>query len=166
MIREATHEDVPQLIELGAAMHKESNYAPLIYNAKRATNFVHWLIDQEDGLVLVGERDNEVIGFIAAFAGVTWFGDGLQKTVSDMGLYVRPENRRGATAILLVQGYIDWGRRQGYAQIRAGTNAGAAGQAANAIYEHLGLARSGYCFVANNIPAHVGQSFDGHLTVQ
>ncbi len=166
MIRMATHEDVPQLVELGRAMHAESNYAPLVFDPARTANFVHWLIDEPDGFVACAERDGELVGFIAALAGPTWFGDGKQKTANDMGLYVRPANRRGTSAIFLVQAFKDWVLRNGFAQGRGGTNAGQAGQAANAIYEHLGFARAGHCFVMNNLPATVGQSFDGHLVVQ
>lgn len=165
MIRTATHADVDAMVELGAAMHRESNYAPLHFNRQRTANFVHWLIDNPDCFVVVGERDNEVMAYLLAMASPAWFGDGIQKIASDLGLYVRPENRRGATAIQLVQAYRQWGLKRGYAQIRAGTSAGQQGQSANAIYEHFGFQRAGHCFVLDNVPAHVGQTFDHHLAV-
>lgn len=166
MIRPATHADVPALVELGRAMHRESNYSPLMFDAERTAEFARFLLKHEDGFIAVAERDGELVGFIAAFAAPPWFGSVNQKTANDCGLYVRPENRRGTSAIFLVQAFKDWVKTMGYAQGRAGTNAGDAGQAANAIYEHLGFKRSGYCFVMNNLPATVGQSFDGHLVVQ
>lgn len=166
MIRMATLDDVDGIVELGAAMHRESNYAPLNYHHERTANFIRFLIGEEDGLVAVSDRDGELVGFIMAFASLVWFGDGKQKMACDMGLYVRPANRHGSTAIQLVHFYRDWGVRMGYAQIRAGTNAGPAGQAANAIYQHFGFTPAGQCFVLDCVPKRVGQTFDHHLAVQ
>lgn len=166
MIRLATPDDLPMLAKLGAAMHRESNYSPLDYSYEGAMKTGLALMESPDGFVCVAERDHELVGFILGFASAPWFGSGKQKTACDMGLYVRPENRRGASAIQLVEAYRKWALDLGCVQVRAGTNAGSAGQAANAIYEHFGFARSGYCFVLNNFPRVVGQTFDHHLAVQ
>ena len=62
------------------------------------------------------------------------------------------------------QAFRDWAVKSCVVQARVGTAAGAEGQGANAIYEHLGFARAGLCFVLDlGGKNHAYQTFDHHL---
>lgn len=155
MIRPATHIDLNQLMVLGAAMHRESNYAPIQYDARRAAAFIGALIENPDGFAYVSEHDARVTGFMFALAWPAWFGNGREKIASDLVLYVEPHSRHSAAAILLATAFKDWALRMpGMRQLRPGTAAGAAGQAANAIYEFLGFEAAGKCFVLDTGEPH------------
>ena len=162
MIRLANHDDVDAIVALGANMHHESNFSPIPYHARRTAEFIHQLISMEDGFAVVSDRDG-VVGFMLGIAYPAWFGNGQDKVASDLVLYVRPENRKGASAVLLAQAFRDWAVVRCVLQARVGTAAGAEGQGANAIYEHLGFARAGLCFVLDLGGKHVYQTFDHHL---
>ena len=163
MIRPATHEDVDAIVELGASMHHESNFSPIAYHAGHTAEFIHRLIDSDDGFAVVADRDG-VVGFMLGIAYPAWFGNGQDKVASDLVLYVRPENRKGTSAIFLAQAFRDWAVKSCVVQARVGTAVGAEGQGANAIYEHLGFARAGLCFVLDlGGKNHAYQTFDHHL---
>lgn len=165
MIRPATHDDIPALVEMGRAMHGESNYEVIEFDEKQTAEFIHWVLAQDNGFCAVAERDGELIGYAAGFATPQWFGAKDKLTAQDYGLYVKPSYRRGATAILLATAYRDWAIALGCVQVRAGTAAGTHAQGANAIYEHLGFQRAGYLFVLSPPGGehHAYQTFDHHL---
>lgn len=167
MIREATHDDVDAMVALGVHMHKESNFAPITYSHEHAAKMCHMLIDSQNGFIAVSEHDGAVTGFMLAMAYPAWFGNGRDLIAADLVLYVEPSRRRGASAIMLATAFKDWALTRGVRQVRAGTAAGPAGQAANAIYEHLGFQAAGQCFVLDaRTEPHVVQTFDHHLAVQ
>lgn len=167
MIRKATHMDVQELVRMGRAMHKESNYSVVDFDDEQCAKFIHWMLDQEDGFIAVAEQDGELVGYMAGHACPQWFGRVDQKAATDYGLYVAPACRRGPAAVQLAMAYRDWALEKGCVQIRAGTAAGAAGQGANAIYEHLGFIRAGFLFVLSpGGQHHAYQTFDHHLAVQ
>jgi GNAT superfamily N-acetyltransferase len=168
MIREATHDDVDSIVELGVSMHRESNFAPIQYCPENTAQSIHGLIESDRGFVAVSVHDGSVSGFIIAVAFPAWFGNGRDLIASDMVLYVMPERRRGTSAVFLASAFKDWALARGVRQVRAGTAAGPAGQAANAIYDHLGFKQAGQCFVldAPRSDHHAIQTFDHHLAVQ
>ncbi len=155
MIRPAVRDDLPALKVMGAAMHRESNFAPIPYDPERAAHFIGSLIDDPDGFVYVSERDNEITGFMFAMAYPAWFGNGSDRIASDLVLYVDPRWRHGTTAVLLVSAFKQWAIAARVFQVRGGTAAGDAGQAANAIYQYLGFAPSGQLFVFDVGARHV-----------
>lgn len=72
MIRPATPQDVPALVELGRFFHAASPYAHLPYVPERvATTLQHLMVT---GFVVVSEVDG-IKGMSAAMAGPMWFSD-------------------------------------------------------------------------------------------
>ena len=65
-IRTATLEDVPRLVELGAALHAESpRWSRIPFSPARAAETLTGLILHADGVVYVAERGGQIIGGIA-----------------------------------------------------------------------------------------------------
>lgn len=147
MIRPARHTDLDVLKVLGAQMHRESNFSSIPYDAERAARFIGQLIDDPESFVYVCERDGEITGFMFAMSYPAWFGNGHDRIACDLVLYVEPRWRHGTSAVLLVTAFKKWAVTLGVHQIRGGTAAGPAGQAANPIYLHLGFEPAGECFV-------------------
>ena len=147
MIRPAVHDDVATIVQLGQQMHGESNYWPVPYDIENTASFVHDLVDSQDGFAYVSLRDGVINGFMLGMAYPAWWSDGVNKVVGDFGLYVEPGSRHGTVAVFLASAFKDWAKAQGAWQIRVGTSAGEAGQAANTIYRHLGFRHVGENFV-------------------
>lgn len=148
MIRPATLVDVSALKTLAAAMHRESNFACVPFDAERFGLFVATLIGVDDAFAYVSERDGLVTGFMLGKSYPAWFGNGRDRIASDLVLYVDPDYRHSAAALLLASEFMEWARHApDVLQVRAGTSAGRAGHAAHAIYEHLGFESAGASFV-------------------
>lgn len=147
MIRMAIHEDIPALVQLGIGMHRESNFSTVPFDAERVAAMARYLIDNDGGFLVVYERNEVVLGFLAGVLIPAWFGNGRDCSAGDIALYVDPRARHSAAGILLADAFKRWAMASGALQIRVGTAAGEAGQAANAIYQHLGFKYAGQCFV-------------------
>jgi len=72
LIRRATPEDIPALVELGKKFHAASPYAHLPYVPERVASTVAHIL--EAGCVMVSDVDG-VRGMSAAMAGPMWFSD-------------------------------------------------------------------------------------------
>jgi len=73
VIREATIDDVPRLIELGRCFHAASPYNAMEYDASRVKQTLESVL--ESGIVVVS--GNPVDGMAAAIKAPMWFTDGL-----------------------------------------------------------------------------------------
>jgi hypothetical protein len=134
-----------RLADLGAAMHCESNFARIPFSYDKVRSLIRYFSQAPDCYLAVWERDGEIRGFMAGATSPAWFGDG--RIANDMALYIEPKFRHSTAAVALAKGFTRWAIEKGVKQVRVGTAAGAAGQAANAIYEHLGYKFAGQCFV-------------------
>lgn len=55
MIREATRDDLPRIVEMGAQFHAHSPYAALGFDPEGFANFCAKLIEAEAGVILLSE---------------------------------------------------------------------------------------------------------------
>lgn len=113
MIREATHADVPRLVEMGRRFLDETNYgADTPFNAAQLAQFAQWLIDH-DGVIFVVERDGVIVGMLGAMqyhhpmSGAS--------TVAEMFWWVEPEAR--GDGVRLVKRVEAWARDRQAMQI-------------------------------------------------
>lgn len=68
-IREATAADVPQLVAMFLAFVASTQYARYVgHDAAHATRFLEQLVANPDGVVVVAERDDQVIGMLGLLA--------------------------------------------------------------------------------------------------
>lgn len=144
MIRPATHDDIDRLTELGEQMHVESRFADLpIDRSKVRALFAH-LIESPDGLLIVSEKDGEVIGGFAGYVCEHYFA---RTTVAqDFGLFIAPEFRGGLSAPRLLKAYIDWAKEKGAAMIQAGITTGVHVEASTQLYLRMGFQPAGNLF--------------------
>ena len=69
MIRNATRDDIPRLVELGRMMHMESpRFRRFKYLSGQVSSMCEYLIDNECGLVLVAQHADGIIGGLMAMA--------------------------------------------------------------------------------------------------
>lgn len=135
MIRAATFEDIPRLIELGVRFMRESRYGGhLTINPTAMGELAGMLIAAPNGLVLVSEDGDGVTGMIGVIATVhPHSGD---QVMSELFWYVLPRARKSGTGVDLLVAAEQWGRASGIAKsIVVSPN-----DQVSALYERLGYA--------------------------
>jgi len=106
MIRDATLEDIDDLIALGEAMRAESlePYPPIDREIARA--YVAAAVQRPATFLLALAETDRPIGMITAVAGPYCFSPVL-RAASDL-LFVLPEYRGGMTAMKLIARFQEW----------------------------------------------------------
>ena len=136
MIRPATLDDIPRILELGVIMHASTDYASLDYHQERAGQFMADLIGGQ-GVVFLAEIDGTVVGGMAGAIGQRWFNADL--FAYEIALFLDPSRRHGITAAKLVRAFIHWSRAQGAKQIEVGITTGRDVEAITLFYRSLGF---------------------------
>lgn len=142
MIRPATLDDLPRLLALGRAMHAESRYSVLSYSADKVLNML--MLVMQRGLVLVAERDGQVIGGFAGIVEPHWFSTDLIAT--DLALFVEPNKRGGFAAAALVGGFLDWAEQRGAKMTDILINTGVRIEATAKLFDRLGGTQAGLIY--------------------
>ena len=134
VIREATLQDVPALVEMGQLFLTSTAYESLVGNnpdQMRVT--AEYLISGDAGTVLVAEN---ATGALVAMIGLQLFPHHIsgQRTVGEAFLWVDPQSR-GTLGVRLLKAAYAWAQTMGAEkmQLVAPIESGV-----GAIYEHLG----------------------------
>lgn len=102
-IREATYEDFPILIDMGRMFFAESGYGDLIeFDPDSAEQTINMLIESDSGILLVAEKDKEVVGMVGALLYPFYFNLS-HITGQELFWWVRPELRGGRAGYLLLR---------------------------------------------------------------
>lgn len=143
-IRPGTESDVVNLFKLCVQMHRETDFKHISINPEKViSNLGFWI---NDGLLLVAEKDDKLIGMMFASVKKPWFSD--EEYATEDILYVVPEYRGTRAGFLLVRGLLDWVKEKGFKHVRAGVSTGT-GQAAEKLYRHFGMEYMGGNFIAH-----------------
>jgi L-amino acid N-acyltransferase YncA len=96
IIRDANIDDVVILIELGKILHNESDrYRNIKFSEEKAFQVISNLINMDNGIVVVAEDHNGIVGMIGGMVGEHFFSHDLY--ACEFSVYVHP-NKRGAMA--------------------------------------------------------------------
>jgi GNAT superfamily N-acetyltransferase len=110
MIRPATRADIPDIVDLGVRHWAESRYGQWMPASRVVmVELARALIDQQNGLVLVDERDSMIVGQIgvAITAHIT---TGVQM-MTELFWYTSPESR--GSGVRMLRQAEDWARANG-----------------------------------------------------
>ena len=140
MIRNATLEDVPQIVGLIEELHDLSSMAPLDFSPIKAKHGLIAFIST-DQFVRVIEEDRKCVGVFSGLVTPTWFGN--DSLAIDLSWYVQPKYRDWQ-GVALVEQFIEWAKERGVKQIRPGVSTG--NPAACKIYKALGFSEAGAGF--------------------
>ena len=144
MIRGATLEDVPIMVQKAAKHLETCSYAPLAYEMGKAEDFIRDLISI-NGYVAVIERNGEIVGAMLGDIVEPWFSSdriGIEYIV-----YVEPGHRSGKEIVQLIGRWINWCKENNVKQIRPQISSGNLG--ASRLYEAMGFKYVGPCFCMN-----------------
>lgn len=144
MIRPATHDDIDRLVILGEEMHVESRFARLPLDVDKVRALFAHLIESQDGLLLVSEKDGEIIGGFAGYVAEHYFS--RTKVACDFGLFIAHEHRGGMSAPRLMKAYAAWAKEHGAKMIQAGITTGVHVDESSRLYQALGYRQVGALF--------------------
>lgn len=98
MVREATADDVPRLVEMGARFIAETGYsAHLTASTEQMKTTAEWII-ATGGMVFVFEVDGRVVGMVAVMVYPHPFSGEL--TGNELFWWVEPEHRGGGYRLM------------------------------------------------------------------
>ena len=142
-IREATSNDLPRLIELlyeSDILHWNAlpDHFDIPGEPARAEDYVNQLLDEENGVILVAERDEVVVGLVQLAVFDERSGPYRRKrpyaAIGD--LIVASEHRRAGVGRLLMAAAHDWAQARGADEIEL--TVWDFNRDATALYESLG----------------------------
>lgn len=109
IIRHATGDDMPKLVELGQQFAEASPYYEY-YDEDQFISIVYRLLSMETAACFVAEKDSELIGFIYGMLSHLWFNQGVP-VVGELAWWVTPD-QRGRAGILLLKELEQWARER------------------------------------------------------
>ena len=139
MIRPATTDDLPRLMELANLMHAESRFQAIALVPAKLEATLRLCMDH--GCALVAERDGVIVGGFIGVAVEYFFS--RERMASDLALFVEPNKRGGFIAAGLIRAFKAWAARQGVKHIEIGVSTGVHPEQTGALFEKLGLKRQG-----------------------
>ena len=99
MIREATVQDIPRIVEMGRHFIEQSEYTETVkYNPQQLKKLTEGVIENDLGAVFLSEVDGQITGFIAALLFDNPFSGEL--TASDLAWWVEPDARGSGVRLL------------------------------------------------------------------
>lgn len=102
MIRAATAEDVPRIVELGSRSLRDGPYAEMLKDTpEQSARIAIYVIESTKGKVLLYENDDgKVVGLLGFIIFPHYFTG--EPTATEIMWYVEPEERSGGGAIKLL----------------------------------------------------------------
>lgn len=138
MIRLATVEDLPRIVELGRQMHAESpRWSRLPFSEARSAATMRTFIETKDHALWVAERNGEVIGGAAALIVLHWSSTAY--IAYEHCLFVEQSQRGGLVAARLIMKMVDWAYDNGAMFLQAGAGTGLDHDKTSALYRRLGF---------------------------
>lgn len=143
MIRSATNDDIPRLVELAALLHRTSTYAAMEFDGGIVGSFMEQLISGV-GVVFVAEIDGVVVGGLAGGITEQWFSS--EKIAFDYSFFIDPKSRSGFTATKLARAFINWATTMGAKHVQIGITTGINVEGTSRFYRALGFEDAGIFF--------------------
>lgn len=144
MIRHATYDDIPELIELGRA-HVAETVPHLDFYPVTVMEYATIFLNNPDCCLLVYNQDDKPVGYLYGYLAGFLFNK-TQKMSAQELWYVRPEYRGRMGGVLLIKEYEKWAREKGAAEIHSGVVTEHVSERVSKLFGHLGFRQTGQYF--------------------
>lgn len=133
-VRLATFEDIPALVQVGLSFHERTPYKHIKVDRQSITKNFAWAISSAQGIVIVEEKGDQVVGFLLGCIQEFWWS--RQRLATDLAFVF--EN--GWNSIRMTKMFIEWARRQPrVAEVTMAVSSGLDPQRMAAIYRRAGM---------------------------
>ena len=103
MIRNATIDDIKQIVYLGERFYNESHDVDEIpYDPIDTYKSILEIYNGDHGILLVAEQDGQIVGITAGLV-FSWYFNSSHKTGQELFWYVHPDYRKGTIGIRLLK---------------------------------------------------------------
>lgn len=137
--------DIPEVISLGAQMHKESRYAKYPYDEDYCLDMAGQVIKDDMFYSGLAKENEELIGMIFGFLNKVPFCKAI--SAGDLLFYVHPEKRNGKVALHLVRDFEKWARYHNVEEIQMGISADINPDRVAKFYNRLGYDYHGHFMI-------------------
>lgn len=148
MIRNAEEKDLDRLVEMGKVMHAESKYSIYSFDEEKLRNYLFTCIWHDDGIALVAEREDKIVGGFVGWMSEQYFG--YDKVAVDLALFVDPDKRGAMAGAMLIKRFIEVSKEKGAAQIVISNSTGVDKERVGKLYEKMGMEHVGFVYSLNN----------------
>lgn len=144
-IRQATTQDIEQIIVMCEALHSESEYyRNQLFEAERLAESLNTVMGNEYHIIFLAEQDKQIIGFF--IGGLTRGLFNYELIAFDYSVYVVPEKRNGRAAIKLIKAFEQWAKEKGANRCRIGITTDISTNRTSRFYQLLGFKPCGVSF--------------------
>ncbi len=142
MIRDIQEQDIPELVQIGYDMAKESEYSTDGYDFDKVEDLFDRVVEQPRfyGVVSVGQS-GDIRGMFVGVLNEHFFSTNTIAT--DLFLYVKPDYRGSRDGYALIKGYLDWCQEVQADVVKMGITTGINEEKTGELYKKLGFCYSG-----------------------
>ena len=148
MIRVATEDDIPRMLELGRQLHDESRFSVYPLNEQRTIDFFKTVINGGSTCAFVSIQKGEIVGGFMGGVSDHWSCDFI--VAFDYSLFIDKAHRNGTTAIKLIVAFEAWAQEMGADETTIGITTGVNTEGTTRLYESLGYKQVGPMFTRRN----------------
>lgn len=143
MIRKATHDDIPRIVEMSDKFYAQTRYVDIAPMAIESAAGLA-IIMMKQGVMLLAESESEVVGMVGLF--IEPFTFNIAKTMAtEIVWWVDPDHQRSGIGAELLAAIEPACRERGADMIRMMCLAGQS-EAAEAIYTRMGYTPSEHAY--------------------
>ena len=114
MIRMATIEDIPNIVQCMRRFYDGSDYVKtgLNFDVDSVTRFCSSIISNDNACLIISEKNGSVVGFITGVVS-PWSLDNSQILASELGWWIDLDHRGGTDSVRLLKEYEKWAANKG-----------------------------------------------------
>lgn len=147
-VRQATFDDLKEIIDMGGQMAGTSNFSHLTFDPRLFGEFVVDLIANDAQRVFVADAgDGTLAGALLGLASRSFIGP--DTVVSDASFFVRPDMRASRAGVQLLRAFVDWAQEIGARRVNMGNSAGMDDDRYVKLLSRYGFTRAGSIMYRN-----------------
>ena len=138
VIREATQDDFPRLVDLGEVMHAESRFARLDYSRGKVERLLHEVLYLPDTYcAFVAVHGEQVIGGLIGICVERYFS--TERVAQDLAIFIEPGKRGGLAGTRLIRRFRRWAQERGATDLEIAINTGVQPMRSGRLLQACGL---------------------------
>lgn len=145
-IRDATHDDLPDVLHLVEQLHAESpRFSRFTFSYEKTAQTLHNLVDNPDGCIFIAVKDGAVVGMLVGLALAHLISE--DRLASDLGFYVTPLHRGSTIGARLIKAFETWAEGRNVIETTLEVNTGIEGERTVKLLERRGYKLGGYWLI-------------------